>query len=137
MLTVIGFLALPRIAGAQNTIVIDVTKIQSQKGAIYIQVHNASQNFPKGKPSFQTMLKCNGKDRISASFIGVENGLYAISAFQDINGNGKFDKNFIGIPKEPYALSNNFHPKMSAPSFEDCKVTVNAAKTSFELQLIN
>ena len=31
------------------------------------------------------------------------------------------NRKFIGIPKEPYAFSNNIRPKLSKPTFEECK----------------
>ena len=54
----------------------------------------------------------------------VPDGEYAIAAFLDINANNKMDKNFIGIPKEQYGFSNNAMGRMSAPSFDQAKFSV-------------
>lgn len=47
-------------------------------------------------------------------------GTYAVSAFIDLNGNGKLDTNLFGAPKEPYCFSKNYRPTFSATSFTDC-----------------
>lgn len=62
-------------------------------------------------------------------------GQYAISAFIDLNGNGKLDTNFFGIPREPYCFSKNFRPKFSPPDFNDCKFDINS-NTTLKLEFI-
>jgi uncharacterized protein (DUF2141 family) len=52
-------------------------------------------------------------------------GEYAVSIYQDLNGNGKMDKNFFGAPSEPYAFSKNYKPTFRAPNFEEVKVVLN------------
>jgi uncharacterized protein (DUF2141 family) len=51
-------------------------------------------------------------------------GEYTVTAYQDINGNGKLDSNFIGIPKEPNAISNDTPARFGPPRYEDAKFTV-------------
>jgi uncharacterized protein (DUF2141 family) len=63
-------------------------------------------------------------------------GEYAIAVYQDENSNGKFDKNFIGMPKEPYAFSNNFAPKIKAPSYDDCKFKYDSTANILVMTLI-
>lgn len=47
-------------------------------------------------------------------------GRYAVTVYQDVNGNKKLDKNFLGIPQEPAGASNNPKTRMGPPSFDDC-----------------
>tara|TARA_B100000700_G_scaffold184046_1_gene202964 strand:- start:5058 stop:5495 length:438 start_codon:yes stop_codon:yes gene_type:complete len=56
--------------------------------------------------------------------INLPQGIYAIALFVDSNKNLKIDKNFLGIPKEQFGFSNNAMGKLSAPSFEQAKFTV-------------
>ncbi len=42
----------------------------------------------------------------------------------DLNGNLKKDRNFVGMPKEAWSVSNNVHPSMRAPRFEDAAVRI-------------
>lgn len=63
----------------------------------------------------------------------LENGLYAILVYVDINQNGELDKNLFGIPKEPYGFSNNARGSFGPPSFmavsiqitEDTRLPIN------------
>lgn len=125
-------------ANAQtNTLTINIDNITSSKGTIYIGIFKENTDFPSGKPTYQNILKCDGKSSVTTSISGVANGNYAITVYHDLNDNGKLDKNFIGVPKEPYAFSQNFHPKMSAPKFDNCKIKVASSSTSFNLRLID
>ncbi|GEP09472.1 DUF2141 domain-containing protein [Methylobacterium gnaphalii] len=38
-------------------------------------------------------------------FKGIEPGVYAVVAYQDINGNGRIDRTGLGLPLEPYGVS--------------------------------
>ena len=51
-------------------------------------------------------------------------GVYAVSAFHDINDNKKMDTNFLGIPKEPTGMSNNAKGFMGPPKYKDAKFKV-------------
>ena len=60
---------------------------------------------------------------------------YAISAYQDINGNKQLDFGVFHIPKEPVAFGNNFRPKFSAPKYKDCAVSLTKSiKEEIELK---
>lgn len=51
-------------------------------------------------------------------------GVYAVSVYEDLNGNHKLDRNLLGIPREPVGASNNPHPRMGPPRFDDCSFRV-------------
>jgi uncharacterized protein (DUF2141 family) len=63
-------------------------------------------------------------------------GEYAVSTYQDINGNGKLDRYFIGKPKEPYGFSNNVIP-FGPPSYKDCKFKLTSSPKLISISLIN
>jgi uncharacterized protein (DUF2141 family) len=63
-------------------------------------------------------------------------GEYAIAVYQDENSNGEFDKNFIGMPKERYAFSNNFRPKVKAPTYSDCKFNYDSTSSLVIMDLV-
>jgi uncharacterized protein (DUF2141 family) len=105
-----------------HTLTIGFDKIKEEHVGkkIYIGFwKNNPKGFPKdGTIDFGEMIEINSKS--PKLNIKLEAGIYAVSAFIDLNGNGKLDKNFFGIPKEPYCFSNNFKPALSAPDFKDC-----------------
>jgi uncharacterized protein (DUF2141 family) len=51
-------------------------------------------------------------------------GVYALMAFEDLNGNGVLDRNFLGIPKEPTAFSQDYSPK-GPPVFSRASFTLS------------
>ncbi|MDB5228422.1 MAG: hypothetical protein JWN78_2615 [Bacteroidota bacterium] len=77
----------------------------------------------------------NGK--LSEKITDLPYGVYAIAIFEDLNSDGKIDKNMLGIPTEPYAFSQNYKPKIHAPSFDDCKFTYNAKENSVKMTLLH
>ncbi|MEQ9468110.1 MAG: DUF2141 domain-containing protein [Ekhidna sp.] len=103
-------------------LVVKVENIKTQKGSIMIAVYDHQDRFLSKE--ILSDGKIINKDVVEFSFKGLGEGFYAISIFQDENGNGKLDSNFMGIPTEPYAFSNNAKGMFGPPSFEDCRFEV-------------
>ena len=59
------------------------------------------------------------------TFENLAPGRFAVKILQDLNGNGEMDTTLFGVPEEPFGLSNDIKPEMSAPGFEE---------TGFELK---
>jgi uncharacterized protein (DUF2141 family) len=54
------------------------------------------------------------------SFEGLPAGTFAISTYQDCNGNGQLDRLVVfGPPREPYAFSNEARGMFGPAKFED------------------
>ena len=85
----------------------------------YIQVFKTSDGFPTDM-SKAVLVHRMDKDVIEVKIPIKKSGKYAISIFQDKNGNKKLDTNWIGIPREPVGVSNNAKGSFGPPSFEDC-----------------
>ena len=83
-----------------------------------MEVYNNQHDFFKKAIVTQTVKATN--EKIEFSF-DLPHGDYALAAYQDLNENKVLDKGWFSIPKEPYGLSNNYRPKFSAPTFEDCR----------------
>ena len=72
---------------------------------------------------FTLLLKTDpdgNKGKISFKFNDVPKGIYAISFYQDVNGNGKCDMGMFG-PKEPwgmYKVKPHFKPVFAKIAFE-------------------
>lgn len=56
----------------------------------------------------------------------VDNGVYGVAVFHDLNGNGKNDTNFIGIPKEPWGVSNDERRRSGPPRWSRAKFEVRS-----------
>ena len=62
-------------------------------------------------------------------------GSYAISGFQDFDGNGIMSGNFLGIPKEPFGFSNNARGKFGPPKWRDAVFIFNTPNQEVILKL--
>lgn len=103
-----------------------VKNIQIGKGNIVVEIYNNEKDFFK-KPFIIKTARTNNHS-LDFSF-GIPEGIYAVAVYQDINENKKLDKGWFSIPKEPYGLSNNYRPKFSAPTYDDCKFKVTEQTT--------
>jgi len=112
----------------QNTVKLNVfvKNIQVGKGSVRVEVYNTSETFLHKYLVGET-LKASSQSR-EFSF-DLPEGIYAVAVYQDFNENKKLDKGWFGIPTEPYGLSNNFVPIISAPTFNDCKFRLTAQTT--------
>jgi uncharacterized protein (DUF2141 family) len=87
-----------------RTISIELRNIKESSGRVYIAIYNSETSYKKDIP-FKSFIIESSKNIINITDTFPE-GYYVISAFQDLNNNGRLDLNFLGIPKEPIALSN-------------------------------
>ncbi len=108
---------------------VTVTNVKSLKGNVEIGIFNNSKNFLIEGKAYRTASKVVTGDKVVFIFKDLVKDDYAVSLFHDVNADKKCNLNFLGIPKEPYGFSQNFKPKLSKPSFNDCKVEVNGDKS--------
>lgn len=108
-----------RPAQQQPPLLIDIVNVQLNKGKIVVELYNDKANWLKSP--FRKITLSADKAATVASFV-VPPGQYAVSIYQDVNGNGKLDQNFIGIPKEPIGFGNNYRP-FGKPKFESSVIT--------------
>lgn len=110
------------------TLTVDVKGL-TQKGILYVGLYTPGNQFAELSDSFKKVaLTITTQTEAVATFADLPPGEYAIAIYQDINGNKKLDTNLFGYPKEPFGFSNNIKPKLSAPGFADCRITLNANK---------
>lgn len=109
---------------------ITITNIKAQKGSIQLGVFADSKSFLKKGKEIKGFTKTVDGESMVFIVKDLPRGDYAVSLFHDVNADKKCNLNFLGIPVEPYAFSKNFRPKMSKPSFEDCKIQVNSSMST-------
>ena len=102
---------------AQN-LTLEVRDIEKPEGYLYVAVYNSKETFMK-KPL--AAFRVDVKDKVlSIPCQGLPAGTYAVSLFQDENGNGKLDTGSFGIPTEKFGFSNDAEGVMGPPSYEKC-----------------
>lgn len=104
---------------------VTVTNVKAKKGNIEIGLFNDQKTFLiKGK-EYKNSSKAVTDDTVVFIFKDLPKDDYAVSIYHDINSDKECNLNFLGIPKEPYGFSQNFKPKFSKPTFEECKIELN------------
>lgn len=64
-------------------------------------------------------------------------GTYAISVYEDLNGNHKLDHNFLGIPREPVGVSGNPPAHYGPPHFGECSLHVGGPAQTVQIRLVH
>jgi uncharacterized protein (DUF2141 family) len=102
------------------------TGLKTGEGLLMIAAYGSAETYLK-KPVWVNAVKVD-KETMNVPVCDVAAAEIAVTAFQDVNGNGKLDSNPMGIPSEPYGASGT--PAMfSAPTWNDTKVLI-AGSTS-------
>lgn len=132
------FFCNPTITG-QNTsgvLQIEFTQITASKGNIMLGIYDRESAFmDPAQARLLKVLKVTQVGSIALEISELSIGTYAISAYHDINGNGKIDKNLLGIPTEPYAFSNNARPRFRAPNWDEAKTDLSKNGSRVVLKL--
>ena len=118
----IVFAAIYALAASAETLSVTVSNVKVGKGNVRVGLVNEKHDFPNGK-RFKGEVATSNTGVVTVVFEDLEPGVYAVSVFQDLNGNKVIDKNVLGIPKEPYGFSGKW--KSGGASFD---------KSSFELK---
>ncbi|KGL64217.1 DUF2141 domain-containing protein [Polaribacter sp. Hel1_85] len=115
-----GILSIP--AQEKHTVILEFQGMKSDKGNLYVAIYDKEDHFLK-KPIKGTIVKIENK-KATVTLKDIPAGIYAVSAFHDVNDNKKMDTNFIGIPKEPTGMSNDATGFMGPPKYKDAKFEV-------------
>ena len=114
----------------QNTLTVNITGINSIKGNVYVYLYTSEEGFPTEISKANSFKKAKViSNSITVYFKNLKPGIYAVSVYQDIDGNEEINKNFLGIPKEPVGVSNNAKGSFGPPKFEDAKFEFDGNKT--------
>ncbi len=102
-----------------------VTNINTLKGSVEVGVFNKPKWFLRKGKEYKTYSQKVTSDTMVIVLKGLKKDDYAISLYHDVNSDSECNLNFLGIPVEPYGFSRNFKPKLSKPSFNDCKINTS------------
>lgn len=103
---------------AQN-LTLEVRGIENPEGHLYVAIYSSEETFMK-KPF--TAFRVEVKDTVKViPCRGLPAGTYALSMFQDENGNGKLDTGTFGIPVEKFGFSNDAEGVMGPPAYDKCR----------------
>lgn len=66
---------------------------------------------------------------------GVPDGVYAVQAHHDVNGNGRIDTSFFGVPTEGIGFSRDAAFHFGPPRFADAALSIGGALVSLDITL--
>jgi len=113
-------------ANDQITLTIDVKRIRSSHGKIMALLFDQKDGFPSDAVSAHSKGKATINNLSSQIvFQHLQPGNYAIALFHDENDDSKLNKHWYGKPMEGVATSNNIVHHFSAPSYEECRFTLD------------
>jgi len=121
---------------SQVPLTLIIKNLASEDAPVIVGLYGTKNKFPDPKDQLKEYhFKPNGKELV-AKIKDIQFGVYAMAIYQDVNSNGKIDKNMIGIPTEPYAFSNNYHPRVKAPGFDNCKFDYDSVSNTITMNMI-
>ena len=133
LLPMIMAITLPVIAHAEEGKVKITFKISKPyEGTLYMKILDDSQKnkFPNPKGVINKRFQYSEKQKkISLDAFSLPAGVYAISAYFDLNSDGKLNRNSVGAPKEPYGFSNNARGEFGPAKFKDAAFRIEKGKT--------
>ncbi|MCH9844643.1 MAG: DUF2141 domain-containing protein [Alphaproteobacteria bacterium] len=97
-------------------------------GRIYLQIIPAqhADDFPSATSHISMNYVFDSKN--PTQIVALPDGVYAISAFHDLNDDGELNSNIVGLPTEPYGFSNDARGKFGPAKFTDAQFTITADK---------
>ena len=63
-------------------------------------------------------------------------GIYAVSLYEDLNGNRKLDHDLIGIPREPVGASRNPKARFGPPRFDECSFQLTGTSQTIAITVV-
>ncbi len=106
-----------------DRIVVDVHGLRNNRGSVRCHLYNRPDNFPDTDRTIIAHVRAvpvGGSAR--CVFDRPARGqTYAIVVHHDENDDNVFQRGFLGIPLEGYGFSNDVHPIISAPSWQECR----------------
>jgi uncharacterized protein (DUF2141 family) len=130
-------LILPLAATAEaETLTVKVSGLEGTAGTLQVMIWSGPAGFPMQpeKAVARKLVPVTGP-YLDVVFPGLAKGVYAVAAFQDVNGNGKLDRSLLGWPTEPVGASNGATGMMGPPKFRDAAFPLKQPTQAIEVTL--
>ena len=128
-----------------SDIVVNIFKPLVPRGEIYVDLHTSQSSCDQfDDKSVETFSAYASKvipvtnEKMSVVFKDVPMGIYAVSAFHDLNGDRILNRQVFpgsGVPLESYGTSNNYFSPFSKPMFEKSSFAVHTDQVEITINL--
>ncbi len=113
---------------AELTVV--VADLKGPRGSVHLAVWDRAEGFTESDAALIRTERPAADGEVRFELGKLAPGFYALAAFHDENGNGRFDRTWIGWPDEGLAFSNGAWIGLGAPSFKEAAFEVQAETDS-------
>ena len=110
---------------------IKIRGIEDRKAPIYLLVFDSEEGFPDRKEGGVFKCVATPAEAETGIDIDLEEGRYAVTVFQDTNGDSALNKWFFGKPREPYGVSGAEKKLLSSPNFENSCIDFKTGETFY------
>ncbi len=118
-----------------DEITVHVSALRDERGMVRCSLYDDGAAFPESQAHVIARAVASPSSS-TCVFRGVARAKdYAVVIHHDENNDNVFQKNAFGIPEEGYGFSNDVHPKLSAPSFGDCKFHYEAGPVALKIAM--
>jgi len=107
---------------------VEVLNAKPAQGFVYAAVFGTEASWLKNGQAVQGE-RAAAAEKTVIVYRNLPAGSYAVSMYQDENGNGKFDTNVSGLPIERFGFSRDARGRMGPPSFADAVFELKADTT--------
>lgn len=115
----------------QGCVAFEVHNVKPDQGMLMLAAYADAATFNR-QPVTATQVRAGSAATQTVQLCGIAGPSVAVTAYQDLNGNGKLDANVFGIPSEPWGASGTPKP-MSAPTWESAAVTLDGKPVTVTL----
>lgn len=116
---------------------VNVHNVQSDKGNVMLALYDEAHPWLKNARNAQ-MISAISREKgshVRLVFKDLPPGRYALSGYQDLNGNGELDSNAMRIPTEPVGFSNGALVRFGPPGFNDAAITLGEQDLNIDIHL--
>ncbi len=135
----ISLCIIPSLLGGQQKqghLLLHVTTPLGSHGSLAYLIFASANGFPNDKEkALRSAFAPTSVSPIDAGELPA--GRYAVSVYQDVNGNERLDTGVFGIPKEPVGVSNNPKPGFRAPRFDECSFEMGSSDRTISISLVH
>jgi uncharacterized protein (DUF2141 family) len=126
----------PAAENQDGAITIRADGLRNDKGDVVCTLCSSSDGYP-GDCKHQVKVKASIMNKhADCVFPHKAPGYYGATIFHDEDGDGKFKRNALGIPKEGFGFSNNYRPKLRAPTWDEGKFKFAGGDQTITINMI-
>ncbi len=137
LLTTLLLLIAATLYSQTSGLIVKIHNIKEKRGVIRVFLWKGADGFPKEKGKFfraDSVLATS--DSVRIFFEDIPEGNYAVSLFQDINGNREFDKNRFAQTTEPFGLSGKPDFSERPVKYDDCSFKISDTLNEVHISLM-